>query len=78
LSLCVVGRSQTKWRMTVHCYVEDILIIYDSLNTDILSVLNEFHKIQQLNFTMECETNNTIHYLDLTIHRQSNKAIRNI
>jgi hypothetical protein len=54
-------------------YVDIILIIYDSQNTDIHSVLNEFNKIQpQLHFTMECETNDTLNYLDLTIHRQSN------
>ena len=54
-------------------YVDGILIIYGSLNIDIHSVLNEFNKIQpQIQYTMECETNNTLHYLDFSTHRKSN------
>jgi hypothetical protein len=53
-------------------YVDDVLIIYDPTNTDICSVLNEFNNIHpQLQFTIECETNNTLNFLDLAIHRQT-------
>jgi hypothetical protein len=54
-------------------YIDD-LIIYDSMNTDIHSVLNEFNQIQlQLQFaTIECENNGTVRYLDLTVRRLNN------
>jgi hypothetical protein len=53
-------------------YVDDILIVCNSLHTDIQLILNEFNKIQpQLQFTIECEVNNTRNTLDLTIYRQN-------
>ena len=49
-------------------YVDDILVIYDSItnhDNDILNDLNSIHN--KIKFTHEKEINNTINYLDLTI-----------
>jgi hypothetical protein len=51
-------------------YVDDILIIYDSRHTDINSIQNDFNTIHpNIKFTAEIESDNKIHYLDITIHR---------
>jgi hypothetical protein len=54
-------------------YVDDILITYNILNTDINKTLSDFnslhHKIQ---FSIENEANNQINFLDLTISRLHN------
>jgi hypothetical protein len=64
---------QTKLKITEYfCYVDDILLIYDSNHTDIQTILREFNALHQnLIFTAETETDNRIHYLDITIHRTS-------
>jgi hypothetical protein len=51
-------------------YVDDILIIYDTNHTDVQNILNDFNTIHpKLKFTAECETNNQINFLGVTIHR---------
>ena len=53
-------------------YVDDILIIYDSMNTDIHLVLKEFNQIQpQLQYTIECDNNGVLNYLDLILRRSN-------
>src|SRR5215469_4445946 len=54
------------------CYVDDILLIYDSSHSDIQSILDDFNTTHpNLKFTAETETDNRINYLDITIHRTS-------
>jgi hypothetical protein len=54
--------------------VDDILIIYNTYNTNIENTLEEFNPINpELKFAVKKETQNKINYLDLTIpkrHRQ--------
>jgi hypothetical protein len=53
-------------------YIDDILLICDSQHTDIHAILNDFNSIHpSLQFTEEIEQNNTINYLDITIHKTS-------
>ena len=60
-------------------YVDDILILYDSSNTHIQSILKDFNIIHpNLNFTLETETNNQLNYLDITIHRTNTNLKFNI
>jgi hypothetical protein len=54
-------------------YVDDILLTYDTRHTDAHEVLNQFNKINsKMQFTLEEEENNAIHFLDLTISRTDN------
>jgi hypothetical protein len=46
-------------------YVDDILLVYDSSHTDILSILNDFN----LAFTEELEQDNRLSFLDISIHK---------
>ena len=56
-------------------YVDDILIVYDTQQTDITSLLSDFDSLHpKLQFTIETEHNNQINYLDITIHRQQTKV----
>jgi hypothetical protein len=51
-------------------YVDDILLIYDSLHTDLQSILHDFNSLHHnLHFTGETERNNAISFLDITIHK---------
>jgi hypothetical protein len=51
-------------------YVDDILVIYDSSTTDIMSILNDFNSIHpNLTFTDELEQDNKLNFLDITIHK---------
>jgi hypothetical protein len=53
--------------------VDDILLVYDFRHTDIDKVLNQFNKInKEIQFTLEKEQNNSIHFLDLTIAKIDN------
>jgi hypothetical protein len=55
-------------------YVDDILIIYDSQSTNIANMLIEFNNIHKnIQYTREDETNNSINFLDITIHRTASK-----
>jgi hypothetical protein len=52
------------------CFVDDILINYDSQHTNIHAILNNFNSIHpNLQFTEETEQNNAVNYLDITIHK---------
>jgi hypothetical protein len=47
-------------------YVDNILIVYDTKNTDITEVLNSFNKsTHPLQFTIEKEKSNQINFLDI-------------
>jgi hypothetical protein len=51
-------------------YVDDILLIYDSQHTDLHSILHDFNSLHQnLHLTGEIEQNNTLNYLDITMHK---------
>jgi len=53
-----------------HRYVDDILLIFDSNHTNIQNILDDFNAIHpNLKFTAETETNNSINYLEVTIHK---------
>jgi len=53
-----------------HRYVDDILLILDSNQTNIQNILDDFNAIHpNLKFTAETETNNSINYLDVTIRK---------
>jgi hypothetical protein len=55
-------------------YVDDILIVYDTQQTDLTSLLADFISLHpKLLFTKENEQNNQLNYLDITIHRQQTK-----
>jgi len=51
-------------------YVDGILLIYDSHLTNIHAVLDDFISMQpNFQYTEEMEQNNTLNYLDITIHK---------
>jgi hypothetical protein len=51
-------------------YVDDILIAYNQKQTNIKDVLAQFNNtMATMKFTIEEETNNIIHFLDVTIIR---------
>jgi len=55
-------------------YVDEILLIFDFNHTNIQNILNDFNAIQPtLKFTAQTETNNSINYLDVTIHKTPQK-----
>jgi hypothetical protein len=50
--------------------VDDIFIIFNSENTNIQDILNDFNTLHpRLQFTAEIETDRTLNYLDVTILR---------
>ena len=54
-------------------YVDDILIIYDQSKTNGHTIAHEINKIDMnLQIKMSTEENNTISYLDISIHRNNN------
>jgi hypothetical protein len=60
-------------------YVDDILIVYDDMTTDIDVTLDEFNNITDgIKFTIEREQNNSINFLDITISKDTNKFNINI
>jgi hypothetical protein len=53
-------------------YVDDILMIFDPNHSSIQAILDDFNALHQnLQFTAEMEDNNTLNYLDITIHKTS-------
>jgi hypothetical protein len=51
-------------------YVDDIMIIYDTNHSDVQNILKDFNTIHpKLEFIAECEDNNQINFLDITINR---------
>ena len=52
-------------------YVDDILIIYNNMESNIYEVLNDFNQIApKLKFTIEEETERKLNFLDITIQRE--------
>jgi hypothetical protein len=58
-------------------FVDDILLIFDTNKTNIHSILTDFNTLHpKLKFTAEIDHNNSINFLDTTIHRiQDSKDI---
>jgi hypothetical protein len=60
-------------------YVDDILIIYNESYTDIKNALNDFNSIHpNIQYTLQKQTNNKLHYLDITIENTNNTFTFNI
>jgi hypothetical protein len=60
-------------------YVDDLLLIYNSTHTDIHDIFTDFNAIHHnLHFTAETETNNTLNYLDVSIHRSPDSLTTSI
>jgi len=54
-------------------YEDDILIIFDSTHSDIQTILTDFNALHpNLHFTAEVERDQTINYLDISIHKTPN------
>jgi hypothetical protein len=52
-------------------YVDDIFILYKNAHTNIDHMLLEFNNMHKnVQFIIEKENNNTIKYLDITIHKK--------
>ena len=65
-----IAQLSMKHKINFFRYVDDILKIFDPSHSSIQTILADFntlHPNQQ--FTAEMEENNTINYLDITIHR---------
>jgi hypothetical protein len=59
--------------ISYHRYVDDILLVYNTLHTDINKTLKEFNDIHhKILFTTEEEIDNQITFLDLSISRTPN------
>jgi hypothetical protein len=67
-----LARLSTKDRIINYFwYVDHILMIFDSNHPNIQTILDDFNTLHlhpKLKFTAEMEMNNTINYLDITIH----------
>jgi len=51
-------------------YVDDILIVYNEKDTDIDLLLEQFNNtMPTMKFSLQKETNNSINFLDITIHK---------
>ena len=51
-------------------YVDDILLIFDPNHSDIQSILTDFNALHpNLHFIAEIKRDNTINYLDISIHK---------
>jgi hypothetical protein len=51
-------------------YVDDILLIFDQIHSGTQSILTDFNALHlNLHFTAEIERDNTINYLDISIHK---------
>jgi len=60
-----------KHKIINYCrYIDDILIIFDSTHTNIQQILNDFNTLHpKLHFTAEMEKDQSLNYLDVSIHR---------
>jgi hypothetical protein len=60
-------------------YVDYILIIYDQSKTNEQTLLHQINKVDKnLQFKISAEENNTIHYLDISIYRNSKNQHRGL
>jgi len=60
-------------------YVDDILIIYNTIESNIHDVLNDFNQITpRLKFTIEEEIERKLNFLDITIQREQHRITTNI
>jgi hypothetical protein len=51
-------------------YVDDIFLIFDSNHTSIHNILKDFNALHpKIKFTAEVETNHSLNYLDIIIHK---------
>jgi len=51
-------------------YVDDILLIFDPNHSDIYSILTDFNALHpNIHFTAEIERDDTINYLEISIHK---------
>jgi hypothetical protein len=66
-----LARLAYKHRITDYFrYVDDILLIFDPNHSDTQSILTHFNTLHpNLHFTAETERDNTINYLDISIHK---------
>jgi hypothetical protein len=56
-------------------YVDDILIVYDNQHTNLENITQEFNTMHRnIRLTNETEVNKEIHYLDITITRESDNV----
>ena len=71
ISLQYIEASHVTPLATNYCrYTHDILLVSDSTKTNIKSILIVFNSINpNLNCTAATESNNTINYLDISIHK---------
>jgi len=52
------------------CYIDDILVIFNPIHTNIQATLDDFNAIHpKLKFTVEIETNNMLNYLDISMQK---------
>ena len=60
-------------------YVDDILVIYNTIKSNTHDVLNEFNQITpKLKFTIEEEIESKLSFLDITIQREQHRMKTNI
>ena len=60
-------------------YVDDILVIYNTIKSNTHDVLNEFNQITpKLKFTIEEEIESKLSFLDITIQREEHRITINI
>jgi len=69
-----------KHKITAYfCYVDEILIIYDSRHTDIKNIQDDFIMLHpNMKFTAEPEFDNQINFLDITIRKTPTNWITSI
>jgi hypothetical protein len=61
------------------CYVDNILIVYNTDTTNIYNVLNNFNNVMPtMNFTIEEEKDNKINFLNITISKENKSLSFNI
>jgi hypothetical protein len=70
----IIGLLNRHKIISYYRYVDDMLIVYNTLHTNINCVLGDFNNVRRkIQFSMEEECNNQINFLDLTIVRTGNR-----
>jgi hypothetical protein len=71
--ICIKQWMESKEIIYYKRYIDDILIIFDQNKTDGKTIMNHMNNIgKYLEFKLSEEENNTMNYLDLSIHRNTN------